>query len=129
MKSTLAFTLATATLAGLALTGTADAAPTPATRILLTITSDGTGDAREVWLGCRPTGGNHPEAEAACEELHLAAGDFDRLGGTREAACPMIHDPVTATAEGTFNKQPVMWKKTFGNTCELNATTGKVFAF
>ncbi|MFG2642609.1 SSI family serine proteinase inhibitor [Streptomyces sp. NPDC048370] len=130
MKSTLAFTLATATLTGLALTGTADAAaPTPATRILLTVTSEATGDATEVWLGCRPTGGNHPEAEAACDEIHVAAGDFDQLVGNPAAICPMVYDPVTATAEGTYNKKPVTWKKTFSNACLLQAATGKVFAF
>ncbi|MDT9690548.1 SSI family serine proteinase inhibitor [Streptomyces sp. P9(2023)] len=130
MKSTLAFALAAVALAAPGLGGTADAAaPTPATRILLTVTSEATGDVTEVYLGCRPTGGNHPVAETACDELQLANGDFDQLAGNADKACPMIYDPVTVTAVGTFNKVPVDWKKTFGNGCELNAKTGHVFAF
>lgn len=132
MKSTLAFALATVAFAGPGLGGTADAAthvPTPATRILLTVTSEATGDMKEVWLGCRPTGGNHPNAEAACEELALVEGDFDKLSGNADKACALIYDPHTVTADGTFNKKAVSWKKTFGNECELNAKTGAVFAF
>ncbi|MEU9700144.1 SSI family serine proteinase inhibitor [Streptomyces sp. NPDC047981] len=130
MKSTLAFTLATAAVAGVALAGTAGAAaPAPATRILLTVTSDATGDIEAALLGCRPTGGTHPEAEAACEELRAAGGDFDQLPVTPDAICPMVYDPVTATAEGTYDNEPVTWKKTYANACLLSVETGKVFAF
>ncbi|MFD3943143.1 SSI family serine proteinase inhibitor [Streptomyces sp. NPDC058579] len=135
MKSTLAFPLATAALTGLAVTGlalpgTADADdPEPATRILLTVTSGATGDTESASLGCSPAGGDHPEAEAACDELDTADGDFDRLEVTPDAICPMIYDPVTATATGTYDTEPVAWKKTFSNACLLNVETGKVFAF
>ncbi|MFJ3585836.1 SSI family serine proteinase inhibitor [Streptomyces sp. NPDC090127] len=130
MKSTLAFTLATTTLAGLALVGTADAAaPNPATRFVLTVTSEATGDVTEVWLACRPTDGNHPAAETACEDLDLANGEFDKLTGNPDRACALVYEPVTATAVGTFDETPVSWKKTFGNSCELTAGTGTVFAF
>ncbi|MFF9016215.1 SSI family serine proteinase inhibitor [Streptomyces sp. NPDC014870] len=135
MKSTLAFTLATAAVAGAALTGVAlagtagAAAPAPATQLLLTVTSDATGDIEAALLGCRPTGGNHPEAETACEELRTAGGDFEQLPVTPDAICPMVYDPVTARAEGTYDHEPVTWKKTYANACLLNVETGKVFAF
>ncbi|MCT4357690.1 subtilase-type protease inhibitor [Streptomyces sp. Je 1-79] len=130
MKSTHALAVATATVAGLGLASAADAAPTPPTRIFLTITSGATGDVKEVYLGCGPTGGNHPQAEVACTALDDAGGDFDRLkGGDADVMCPMVYEPVVAEAQGTFDNVPVGWKKTFGNTCELNAKTGTVFAF
>ncbi|MEU6987204.1 SSI family serine proteinase inhibitor [Streptomyces sp. NPDC046324] len=129
MKNTLALAVATATAAGLGLASAADAAPTPPTRIFLTITSGATGDVKEVYLGCGPTGGNHPQAEAACGALDEAGGDFDQLKGPTDMVCPMIYEPVVAEAQGTFDSVPVGWKKSFGNTCELNAKTGTVFAF
>ncbi|MEU6881877.1 SSI family serine proteinase inhibitor [Streptomyces sp. NPDC046712] len=129
MKSTLAYALAAATLAGLGLAGAADATPKPLTRILLTITSGATGDVKEVYLGCRPTGGNHPNAALACDALHDAGGDFDKLTTAPDAICPMIYEPVVAEAVGIFDNAPVRWKKQFGNSCDLNAKTGKVFAF
>lgn len=129
MKNTLAFAVATATVAGLGLASAADAAPTPPTRIFLTITSGATGDVKEVYLGCGPTGGNHPQAEVACGALTEAGGDFEKLQGRTDMVCPMIYEPVVAEAQGTFDGVPVGWKKNFGNTCELNAKTGTVFAF
>ncbi|MFD0143737.1 MULTISPECIES: SSI family serine proteinase inhibitor [unclassified Streptomyces] len=129
MKSTLPLAVATATVAGLGLASAADAAPTPPTRIFLTITSGATGDVKEVYLGCGPTGGNHPRAESACVALDEAGGDFDRLEGQSDMVCPMIYEPVVAEAQGTYDNVPVGWKREFGNACELNAKTGTVFAF
>ncbi|MFE5484961.1 SSI family serine proteinase inhibitor [Streptomyces sp. NPDC056527] len=129
MKSTLAFAVATATVAGFGLAGAADPAPTPPTRIFLTITSGATGDVKEVYLGCGPTGGNHPQAEVACGAVNDARGDFEKLKGDADVVCPMVYEPVVAEAQGTFDDVPVGWKKEFGNTCELNAETGTVFAF
>lgn len=138
MKRTLAHPLAAATLVGLALTGTATAtpgpgdstatAPKPPTRLHLTVT-DSAGVAKDVFLGCRPTGGNHPDAALACDALHDAGGDFDKLKGDPDAICTTEYDPVTAKAEGTYNEVPVSWEKEFGNACELNARTTPVFAF
>ncbi|MET9372863.1 SSI family serine proteinase inhibitor [Streptomyces sp. NPDC003035] len=130
MKSTLAYGLAAATFAGLGLglASAADAVPKPPTRLHLTVT-DAEGVAKDVFLGCRPTGGNHPNAAAACDALHDAGGELDKLKGGADVVCTTEYDPVTVTAEGTFNDAPLSWKKEFGNACELNARTGAVFAF
>ncbi|MEU5215428.1 SSI family serine proteinase inhibitor [Streptomyces sp. NPDC020807] len=144
MKRTLAYpALAVVTLLGLGLTGPAAAspdpgdtaaveaavtAPTPATRLHLTVT-DATGAVTEVFLGCRPTGGNHPSATLACGALHEVAGDLDALKGDPDMPCTDEYAPVTATAEGTYDKVPVAWEKTYGNACELKAATTPVFAF
>ncbi|MFD0148360.1 SSI family serine proteinase inhibitor [Streptomyces sp. NPDC055721] len=138
MKRTLAYPLAVATLVGLGLTGAATAAPGPGdpattapkppTRLHLTVT-DSSGVAKDVFLGCRPTGGNHPAAALACDALHDADGDFDKLKGDPDMICTDEYDPVTARAEGTYNEVPVSWAKEFGNACELKAKTTPVFAF
>ncbi|MFB7517728.1 SSI family serine proteinase inhibitor [Streptomyces sp. NPDC056144] len=112
----------------LATTGTVPAAPTPATRLHLTVT-DAAGVVTDVFLGCRPTGGNHPSAELACGALHEVGGDFDALKGDPDMPCTDEYAPVTATAEGTYDKVPVSWEKVFGNACELTAGTTPVFAF
>ncbi|MET9950232.1 SSI family serine proteinase inhibitor [Streptomyces sp. NPDC006339] len=144
MKRNLAYGFAAATCAaalGLGLSGAATAgpvpgenpaaaewAPKPPTRLHLTIT-DAAGVEKDVFLGCRPNGGNHPKADLACDALHDSAGDFDKLKGERDTICTAEHAPVTAKAEGTFNDAPVTWSKTFGNACELKAKTAPVFAF
>ncbi|MER7514918.1 SSI family serine proteinase inhibitor [Streptomyces sp. NPDC126499] len=143
MKRTLAYALSAATCAvalGLGLPGAATAvpvpgenpaaaewAPKPPTRLHLTVT-DSAGVAKDVFLGCRPNGGNHPSPDAACDALHVAAGDFGKLKGELRA-CTQQQDPVTAKAEGTFNDVPVSWTKTFGNACEMEAATAPVFVF
>ncbi|GAA3392412.1 SSI family serine proteinase inhibitor [Streptomyces roseoviridis] len=147
MKRTLAHAFAAATCAaalGLGLSGTATAgpvpvpvtgpeapaaewAPKPPTRLHLTVT-DSAGVEKDVFLGCRPNGGNHPKADLACDALHDSAGDFDKLKGELRS-CTQQYDPVTAKAEGTFNDTPVSWTKTFGNACEMEAATAPVFVF
>jgi hypothetical protein len=43
--------------------------------------------------------------------------------------CTKQHDPVTATADGTWHGRTVHWRKTYGNACMLDAETGSVFRF
>ncbi|MFF8607730.1 SSI family serine proteinase inhibitor [Streptomyces sp. NPDC015346] len=140
MKNTTASLLAATALAGLTglaglglaspagATNEPGTAPPAANRLHLTVT-DSTGTTREAWLGCRPTGGNHPFPEAACDAVREAGGDLDELVGVAAADCPMDYNPVEASAKGTLDSKPVEWKKTFPNECELNAETAPVFAF
>ncbi|MGW4568723.1 SSI family serine proteinase inhibitor, partial [Streptomyces sp. NPDC004561] len=60
-------------------------------------------------------------------ELVAAGGDIDRIP-VRNVFCPMIYAPVTARARGRWNGHPVAFRKTYANTCVLNARTGSVFA-
>ncbi|CAM5306807.1 hypothetical protein GCM10010329_60420 [Streptomyces spiroverticillatus] len=112
-----------------AATAVADAHPTPKRGLLLTVSGAQDTWIRGVSLHCSaPVGGGHPQPREACDDLTWARGSFDALPGNPHP-CTKQYDPVTATADGTWRGQPVHWKKTFGNACELDAATGPVFRF
>ncbi|MFF2779228.1 SSI family serine proteinase inhibitor [Streptomyces sp. NPDC058052] len=81
---------------------------------------------RTVTLTCDPAGGDHPRAEAACADLDATQGRVERDSDT---ACVLLYDPVEVRAEGVWQGRPVSFTRQYGNTCELNARTGAVFAF
>ncbi|MEU9858371.1 SSI family serine proteinase inhibitor [Streptomyces sp. NPDC047974] len=124
-------------------TSAADAGPvvpTPATTLRLTVTGPAPATiapspestaapapaARTVTLHCDPAGGDHPRADAACADLDASQGRVDRESDT---ACVLLYDPVEVRAEGVWHGRPVSFARQYGNTCELNARTGAVFAF
>jgi hypothetical protein len=112
-----------------AATAVADSHPTPERGLLLTVSGAENTWIRGVSLHCSPeTGGGHPDAQAACDDITWARGNFDALPGDPHA-CTKQYDPVTATASGTWHGLPVNWTKTFGNACELDAAAGPVFRF
>ncbi|MFD5771123.1 SSI family serine proteinase inhibitor [Streptomyces sp. NPDC127049] len=82
--------------------------------------------ARSVTLHCDPAGGDHPRAASACSDLDASQGRVERASDT---ACTLLYDPVEVRAEGVWRGRPVSFTRQYGNTCELNARTGAVFAF
>ncbi|MFC9733960.1 SSI family serine proteinase inhibitor [Streptomyces roseolus] len=82
--------------------------------------------ARTVTLQCDPAGGDHPRADAACADLDASQGRVDRESGT---ACILLYDPVEVRAEGLWRGRPVSFARQYGNSCELSARTGAIFAF
>ncbi|MFD3684978.1 SSI family serine proteinase inhibitor [Nocardiopsis sp. NPDC058631] len=88
----------------------------------LSIRSLSSGETRQVTLECRPTGGNHPEAEKACAAI-TGAGSIARTKG-EDRPCPMIYDPVVATAEGSED-----YEEEFANSCVLVGGKGAVYDF
>jgi hypothetical protein len=91
------------------------------------LTSGTNGSARFANLTCDPSGGSHPEADAACRDLAAARGDFGKLPGDGGRACPDVYAPVTAAAFGVWRGTPVTYGARYGNACELSVTTGPVF--
>ncbi|MFD4377361.1 SSI family serine proteinase inhibitor [Streptomyces sp. NPDC058486] len=81
---------------------------------------------RTVTLHCDPAGGDHPRADAACADLDASQGRVERDSDT---ACILLYDPVEVRAEGVWRGRTVSFTRQYGNTCELNARTGAVFAF
>ena len=113
-----------------AATPTDDPAPgTPTSVLVLTVAYDrNTGEAHS--LICDPTGGDHPKAQAACDEITAANGDFDNLPGDPDNyACPMIDLPVTASVAGSWQGSEVEWRHTYTNDCWMHKDTGSVFDF
>ncbi|MFF3491679.1 subtilase-type protease inhibitor [Streptomyces sp. NPDC002795] len=90
--------------------------------------------AEDTWvhgvrLNCTPhPSGHHPYAAEACEALDAADGDLDALL-VEQRICTQEYAPVTVLATGTYRGEPVDWRKTFGNACAMDASTGHVFRF
>jgi hypothetical protein len=83
-------------------------------------------DTRGTLLVCDP-----PPVRAhvvrACEELRAVDGDIARIK-PQDVYCPMVYEPVTASARGTWRGRPIDYTKTFSNPCAMEAETGAVFA-
>ncbi|WAZ24867.1 subtilase-type protease inhibitor [Streptomyces cinnabarinus] len=95
-------------------------------RLTLTTGDEQSSDTRGTLLMCDPPQG-HGRAAEACRDLAAVHGDIDALG-PEDTVCPMIYAPVTARASGQWNGRPVEYARTFGNSCEMAAWTGAVFA-
>ncbi|GAA2385773.1 protease inhibitor [Streptomyces glaucosporus] len=131
--------LAAACLAGAA--GTATAAPAhpeglyaPSALVLTVGKGDDPATAtveRAVVLRCSPApGGDHPAPERACAELRSAGGDFASLvEAESDRVCPMVWEPVTVTADGTWDGRRVSYAHTFPNACVMADRAGAVFSF
>ncbi|MFF9896175.1 SSI family serine proteinase inhibitor [Streptomyces longispororuber] len=97
--------------------------------VLLTVSGAENTWIRGVRLSCVPEpSGPHPFAGRACAELDQARGDLDALP-KENRACTKRFDPVTVSATGTHRGRPVTWHRTYGNACEMAASTGHVFRF
>ena len=100
----------------------ADEPQQPAVReptFLWLLTAATNGSVRFANLTCDPSGGSHPEADAACRDLAAARGDFGKLPGAGGRACP--------AAFGMWRGTPVTYGARYGNSCELSVMTGPVF--
>jgi hypothetical protein len=82
-----------------------------------------------VTLKCSPAGGTHPNAAGACTALDSAGGDFEKLAPTTGRMCPHLVHPVTVSAMGTYRSVPVVYTKTFNNSCEMDRATHPLFDF
>lgn len=97
--------------------------------LVLTVSGAENTWVRGVHLDCAlRSSGPHPHAAEACAALDAADGDLDALPVERQL-CAQVYAPVTAEATGTYRGKAITWRKTFGNTCEMEASTGYVFRF
>lgn len=106
-------------------------ASAPAARVSLTVVVKASpGASPQRWtLRCDPTGGTHPDAQAACHQLLAAKNPFAPI--PRGIMCPMIAaGPQRATISGIFFGQHVA--SNFSRTgCEAArwSELGDVFGF
>ncbi|GHF30414.1 hypothetical protein GCM10010218_09630 [Streptomyces mashuensis] len=99
-------------------------------RLFLTVSGSRNTWIRGVELVCPGAGGHHPHAAEACAGLEQGRGRPDaRPTAAGERVCTMEHDPVTASADGSWRGAPVAWRRTFPNACALDTATGPVFRF
>ncbi|MBT2386819.1 SSI family serine proteinase inhibitor [Streptomyces sp. ISL-11] len=97
-------------------------------RLFLTVSGAQNTWIRGTQLSCPSAGGHHPHAAQACATLHRAQGEPDAVPADKHL-CTREYDPVTATAEGDWDGRPVVWRKTYPNSCALDVATGPVFRF
>jgi Subtilisin inhibitor-like len=85
---------------------------------------------RTVTLDCEPTGGTHPNADAACKDLIAANGDISHIPPFQLGGCGGNYDPATAAAVGYWRGRLINYVKTFSNPCVATIETGgHVFRF
>jgi hypothetical protein len=112
-------------------TGTSPSHAAPAAKVSLTVQVTASPGAKpQQWtLRCEPTGGTHPDAQAACRQLLAAKNPFAPI--PRGIMCPMIASgPQQATITGTFLGQHVDAKFSMLDGCAAVrwSELGEVFA-
>ncbi|GAA2446008.1 SSI family serine proteinase inhibitor [Streptomyces macrosporus] len=100
----------------------------PHGELMLTVSDAEDTWTRGVMLTCPDQGGPHPRAAEACAALDHAEGEFRALSG-RDRNCTAQHEPVVATASGTWRGKWVKWRGEFPNACALARQTGVMFDF
>lgn len=82
----------------------------------------------EVVLKCEPAGGNHVDAEAACDTLTSVDGDFDELEPLPDA-CMLIYKPVYIEVGGNWRDRVVRFQHNYPNLCLAEIESRGVFSF
>ena len=128
--------LAAAGLLAVAACGSSGASPSashpaaPAKVLLNVVVTPSPGAKPEHWtLRCEPTGGSHPDAEAACRQLLRAKNPFGSI--PRGIMCPMIAaGPAQASVTGTYFGKHVTGTFSQSSGCSAMkwAQLGEVFA-
>lgn len=101
--------------------------PVPASTIVLTTSTEDAG-VRSTDLHCEPTGGKHPKAQAACEDLLLSDGHVQAVQHTN-SFCTLEYRPVHVTAIGNWRGEPRSYDHVYPNPCAMRVATGSVFQF
>lgn len=80
-------------------------------------------------LTCNPDGGNHPQAEAACDQLRYARGHIDRIPSD-DGPCTMGYRPTRVRAWGYWRGWFRLFSDRYTNPCVANRLTGGIlFSF
>ena len=120
----------TALAAGSVAVSVALPSPASAADSLTLSLTDSYGHGDTVSLTCEPTGGTHPDAEAACTALAAVNGQISRIPPESGVVCTADYDPTTATASGYWRGLVIDYRQTFTNPCFANVETGgHVFHF
>jgi hypothetical protein len=97
--------------------------------LTLSIFHQTTGVSESVTLTCEPTGGDHPDAAEACDDLIAAGGEISNIPPTN-SNCLAVHIPVTARAFGFWQGRFISYSEDFTNEgCARVGTGGHVFNF
>ena len=91
----------------------------PATSLVVEYTADEGAPVQRWTLTCDPVGGDHPEAEAACEKLAAAEQPFTPVPS--DAICTEQYGgPQKATVRGTYQGEQVDLELSRINGCYIS---------
>lgn len=99
----------------------------PASTIVLT-TSNADAGVRSADLHCEPSGGSHPNARAACDDLLWSDGDVQAVQDS-DSLCTFEYRPVHVTAVGSWRGERRSFDHVYPNACAMRVDTGAVFQF
>jgi hypothetical protein len=111
--------------AGIAAPPGADVVPS-STIVLTTSTADA--GVRSVDLRCEPSGGSHPNAREACDDLLRSDGDVQAVQDS-DSLCTFEYQPVHVTAAGSWRGEHRSFDHVYPNACAMRVDTGSVFGF
>lgn len=101
--------------------------PSSTQTLVLSITTLRTSVA---YLTCNPPGGDHPQAQAACDAIRAVGGDIHRLpDDPRFDTCTGMANPRVATAFGWWGARPIWFSNFYMSPCDLWHDTGLLFMF
>ena len=83
---------------------------------------------RSATLRCEPSGGSHPQAVQACQELQAVDGQIAAIP-ERDGFCTKEYNPVTVTAAGWWRGERIRYRETYSNPCVMRLHTGTLFQF
>jgi Subtilisin inhibitor-like len=75
-------------------------------------------------LTCEPTGGTHPNAQKACDDLIPVKGQIGAIPPERDVFCIPEIQPVDVTATGIWAGVSVRYEGEFNSRCEAVVGTG-----
>jgi hypothetical protein len=78
-------------------------------------------------LTCEPTGGTHPRAAQACDEIAKVGGDIAAIPPVSGMGCLPVWEPVTITARGTWQGVAVDFTAEQGSVSCAQISHGAVF--
>ncbi|MGW4795782.1 SSI family serine proteinase inhibitor, partial [Nonomuraea sp. NPDC004297] len=84
----------------------AQAAPNPKAQLKIVDAAKG-GETKTVWLHCKPTGGTHPNARAACRLLEQVKGKPAELNVTPNPTCTREVAPHAVVVVGRWHGKAV----------------------
>lgn len=96
--------------------GTPDAIPA---RLTITLDETGSGSPIEMTLTCSPTGGDHPDPEAACAVLAVVGAKAFAPPAKDEMCTEQYGGPQVATVVGTVDGTTVRARFSRTNGCEI----------
>lgn len=99
--------------------GTSEGVP-QGTSLTIEVTLDEGAEPTTYTLSCDPAGGDHPQAEQACDVLNSAGAEVFAPVPKDQACTELYGGPQVATVKGSYDGKPVDATFNRTNGCEID---------